>query len=173
MEQIELQDIITACEEADSVYIKLYRSLLGYEDNVNLYRGIDDSMEENLNAIEEKSGIAFPPDFLQIYLLSNGGKYFDINLFSLTNDKKDTNGLYYKNVSASLKEEFSIPNDMIIIGETKENEYLLIGIDDEGYYYYCMWDKETKEKGMDFESLVEVLVYEIDYHTQAFSVEEE
>ena len=55
----------------------------------------------------------------------------------------------------------------------KENEYLLFGIDEEGYYYYCMWDKDTKEKGMDFESLIEVLVYEIDYHTQSFSVEEE
>lgn len=173
MEQIELQDIIAACEEADSVYIKLYRSLLGYEDNVVFYRGIDDSMEKSLDEIEETSGIAFPPDFLQIYLLSNGGKYFDINLFSLSNDKKDVNGLYYKNTNKDLKEEFSIPDDMIVIGETKENEYLLIGIDEEGYYYYCMWDKDAKEKGMDFESLIEVLVYEIDYHTQAFSVEEE
>ena len=71
------------------------------------------------------------------------------------------------------EESFDSTKGIVKTFEVKENEYLLIGIDEEGYYYYCMWDKDAKEKGMDFESLIEVLVYEIDYHTQAFSVEEE
>ena len=173
MEKIELQEIIDACEEAESEYIKLYRPLLGYEDEISLNRGIDDSLEETLNLIEKKVGIAFPADFLQIYLLSNGGKYFDINLYYLTNDKGDRKGLYAKNADISLREDYDIPDNMLIIGETTDNEYILIGIDDEGYYYYCTWDKEEKAMGTDFAYLIELLVYEIDYYTQAFSVDEE
>ena len=69
MEKIELQDIIDICEEDKSEYIKLYRPLLGYEDEIELYRGIDDSLEATLDEIENIVGITFPADFLQIYLL--------------------------------------------------------------------------------------------------------
>ena len=173
MEKIELQEIIEACEESQSEYIKLFRPLLGYEDEISLNRGIDDTLEETMNAIEQKVGVEFPADFLQIYLIANGGKYFDINLYYLTNDKNDANGLYAKNFDSSLRTEYNIPENMLIIGETKDGEFILIGIDDEGYYFYCTWDKEAKEIGMDFAYLVEILVYEIDYYTQSFSVEEE
>lgn len=173
MEKIELQEIIEACEEAESEYIKLYRPLLGYEDEISLNRGIDDSLEETLNEIETKVGVSFPADFLQIYLLSNGGKYFDINLYYLTKDKNDANGLYAKNFDSSLRAEYNIPDNMLIIGETNGDEYILIGVDMEGYYTYCTWEKETKNVGMEFSYLVEALVYEIDYYTQAFSIDEE
>ncbi len=173
MERIEIQEIIDACEASESEYIKLYRPLLGYDDEVSLNRGIDDSMEETLNEIESKVGIAFPPDFLQIYLLANGGKYFDLTLYYLTNDKEDQNGLYAKNFDAELRKEYGIPEDVIIIGETKENEFVIVGIDNEGYYAYCTWDKETKSLGTSFDYITEILVNEIDYYTQAFSVEEE
>ena len=173
MEKIELQEIIEACEEAESEYIKLYRPLLGYEDDVTLYRGIDDSMEGTLNEIEQKTGIQFPADFLQIYLIANGGKYFDINLYYLTTDKTDPNGLYAKNFDSSLRAEYNIPENTIIIGENKDGEYILVGIDDDGYYAYCTWDKDQKVMGMDFGYLAEILVYEIDYYTQAFTTEAE
>ena len=173
MEKIELQDIIDVCVESESEYIKLYRPLLGYEDNVELYRGIDDSLEETLNEIENMTGIAFPADFLQVYLLSNGGKYFDVNLYPLLASRTDPNGLYAKNIDRRLREDNNIANDMLVIGETTDGLYILVGIDEEGYYYYCTWDKETKTLDAEFDSLVEILVYEIDYHTQAFSVEGE
>lgn len=173
MEKIELQDIIDACEESKSEYIKLYRPLLGYEDDVSFNVGIDDSMEETLDEIERKVGVAFPADFLQLYLLSNGGKYFDITLYHLTANKKDPNGLYAKNNDISLREEYNIPEGMLVIGETKSNELILIGVDEENCYYYCTWEKDTKEMGMDFNYLVEILVYEIDYYTQAFSIDED
>ena len=171
MEKIELQEIIDACEEAQSDYIKLYRPLLGYEENVSFYRGIDDSMEEVLDEIEELVGVEFPADFLQLYLIANGGKYFDINLYYLTADRSDKNGLYYKNLDRSIREEYNIPVNAIIIGETEDGQYIYIGVDEEQYYYYCTWNKETKEMDMDFGYILELLVYEIDYHTQAFGVE--
>ena len=173
MEKIEIQEIIDACEASESEFIKLYRPLLGYDDEVSLNRGIDDSMEETLNEIESKVGIAFPADFLQIYLLANGGKYFDLTLYYLTNDKEDQNGLYAKNFDSKLRKEYGIPEDAIIIGETKENEFVIVGIDEEGYYSYCTWDKETKSLSASFDYITEILVYEVDYYTQAFSVEEE
>ena len=173
MEKIELQEIIEACEEAQSDYLKLYRPLLGYEDNMEFYRGIDDSLEETLEEIEAKVGIDFPADFLQIYLISNGGKYFDITLYHLTSDKNDLNGLYYKNTNEDFRGKYNIPAGMLVIGETSDNQLLLIGIDEEDYYFYCTWDKETHTIDMDYTYLVEVLMYEIDYHTNAFSVEEE
>ena len=80
--------------------------------------------------------------------------------------------MYYKNTDKKLREEYNIPNNMFIIGEISEYEYLLIGIDDEGYYYYCAWDKEEKKKSIEFSYLTEVLMHEIDYYTQAFSYEE-
>ena len=172
MEKIELQEIIDTCEEAGSDYLKLYRPLLGYEENVEFYRGIDDSMEETLNQIEAKVGVEFPADLLQIYLIANGGKYFDITLYHLTNDKTDPNGLYNKNFDSKLREEYNIPENMLIVGETKDGEFILIGIDEEGYYYYCTWDKEIKEMDMDYGYLVEILAYEIDYYTQAFETED-
>lgn len=173
MEKIELQEIIDACQEAESEYIKLYRPLLGYEDKVELNRGIDDSLEQTLNEIEAKVGVEFPADFLQVYLIANGGKYFDVNLFYLTNDKNDQNGLYYKNFDSSLRTEYNIPDSMLIIGETKDRQLILVGIDEEDYYYYCTWDKDAKEMDIDYDYLLEVLMYEIDYHTGAFSVDEE
>lgn len=173
MEKIELQEIIEACEQTESEYIQLYRPLLGYEDEISLNRGIDDSLEDVLNEIEAKVGIEFPSDFLQIYLLSNGGKYFDINLYPLTNDKSDKKGLYAVNFDDNLRKEYGIPKDVLILGESADGEYITVGIDEEGYYAYCTWDKETKEIGMDYTSLVEVLMYEIDYYTQAFTVDEE
>ena len=112
-------------------------------------------------------------DFLQVYLLSNGGRYFDLQLYPLTDDKEDQNGLYYKNIRSDIRKTYDIPEDMLIIGETEDEEYVLVGIDEEGYYYYCSWDKETKMLDAEFTYLVEVLVYEIDYHTQAFTVEGE
>ena len=168
MEKIELQEIIDACEEAKSDYLKLYRPLLGYEDNVSFNRGIDDGLENILNEIEAKVGVEFPADFLQIYLISNGGKYFDINLYYLTNDKEDQNGLYYKNITSGVREEYNLPENTLIIGETTANEIVFIGIDEEEYYYYGTWDKETKELDMEYGYLIEMLAYEIDYHTDAF-----
>lgn len=172
MDKVELQEIIEACEKADSDYIRLYRPLLGYEENLDLNRGIDDSLEETVNLLERNVGIELPGDLLQLYLIANGGKYFDIKLYYLTNDRKDPNGMYYKNTDKKLREEYNIPNNMFIIGEISEYEYLLIGIDDEGYYYYCAWDKEEKKKSIEFSYLTEVLMHEIDYYTQAFSYEE-
>ncbi len=172
MERIEIQEIIDVCEEGNSEYLKLYRPLLGYDDEVILYRGIDDSMEGTLNEIEAKVGIVTPADFLQIYLLANGGRYFDVTLYYLTNDKEDKKGLYYNNFNSSLRSEYNIPDNTIIIGETTDNELILVGIDEENYYYYFTWDKETKEMNVDYNYLVEILAYEIDYHTQAFSIDE-
>ena len=120
MEKMELQQIIDVCEESESQYIKLYRPLLGYEDGIQLYRGIDDSMEETLNEIEGRVGFACTADCLQLYLLSNGGKYFDVTLYPLTNDKADKNGLYAKNSDSGLRALNNIPDNMLIIGETTD-----------------------------------------------------
>ena len=173
MQKIELQDVIDACEEAESEYIKLFRPLLGYEDEISLNVGIDDSMEEILDEIEEKIGMKFPADFLQLYLICNGGKYFDINLYYLTNDKDDPNGLYAKNFDSKLREEYGIPEGVIIVGETMDGLYILLGIDEEGYYTYYIWDKESKSLETELAYLIEALIYEIDYYTQAFSIDED
>ena len=172
MEKIELQEIIDACEEAKSDYLKLYRPLLGYEDDVIFNRGIDDGLEETLSSIETSAGVEFPADFLQIYLISNGGKYFDINLYYLTNDKEDQKGLYYQNIKSSIREEYNLPENTLIIGETTANEIVFIGIDEEGYYYYGTWDKETKGLDMEYSYLIEMLAYEIDYYTNAFGTDD-
>lgn len=173
MEKIELQEIIDVCENEKSEYINLYRPLLGYEDEITLYRGVDDSALDVVAEVEAKSQIKFPPDLFQVYLLSNGGKYFDVNLYSLTADKNYTNGIYYQNMTATTREEYAVPENMILIGDTEDGMLILIGIDDEGYYYYSMWDKETKEEETRFDFLVELLIYEIDYHTGAFDIDEE
>lgn len=173
MKKIELQDIIDACEESESEYIKLYRPLLGYEENLNFYMGIDDSMEAVLEEIEKKVGVEFPADFLQIYLLSNGGTYFDIDLFYLTSDRYDPKGLYSINLVSDIREQYNIPENALIIGESKDGDYILIGVDPEGYYVYSMWDKETKSEGISFAYLAEIIMHEVDYYTQAFTIDEE
>lgn len=173
MEKIEIQEIIEACEEAESDYLRLYRPLLGYDEEVLLNRGVDDRVEETLNEIESKVGLSFPADFLQVYLIANGGKYFDVNLYYLTEDKKDENGLYYKNIKSDMRAMYDVPDSMMIIGEYGENALILIGVDEDGYYFYCTWDKNDRVMDMDYSYLTELLMYEIDYHTGAFSSEEE
>ena len=170
MKKIELQEIIEACEESESEYLKLDRPLHGYEDELDFNVGIDDSLEETLNLIEAKIGIEFPADFLQLYLISNGGKYFDIELYPLLADKNDEKGLYYKNFTSGIRETYNMPDDMILIGEIEDEVYLGIGIDKEGYYYYCEWDQETKSEDLVYNYLVEMIAYEIDFHTEAFTV---
>ena len=171
MEKIELQEIIDACEESGSDYLRLYRPLLGYEDEVSFYRGIDDSMEPVLDEMEAKLGLALPADFLQVYLIANGGKYFDINLYYLSSDKKDENGLYYKNITSDLREMYDIPEGMVIVGEYGEDALVLLGVDEDGYYFYCTWDKKERVIDVEYGFLVELLMYEVDYHTEAFSTE--
>ena len=168
MKKIDVQEIIDACEEVKSDYIQLYRPLLGYEDEVELYEGIDDSLQEPLEEIESKVGLAFPADFLQVYLLSNGGKYFDVTLYSLTSDKDDVNGLYYKNFDQSMREQYNIPNEVLVVGETVDGEFILIGLDDEDYYTCFTWNKESKNATYAYDYLLELLIGEIDYHTGAF-----
>jgi hypothetical protein len=106
-------------------------------------------------------------------LISNGGKYFDVNLFPLTKDNKDKEGLLYQNFDSGLREEFDVPANTIILGDTDDDELILLGVDEEGYYYYCTWDKDNKEQNVIYDYLLEILMYEIDYHTNAFSTEEE
>lgn len=173
MEKIELQEIIDACEEAKSEYINLYRPLLGYEDQISLYRGIDDSVLEIVSAIEGAANIQLPADFFQVYLLSNGGKYFDIDLFYLTNDKNDSKGIYYQNVIASTKKDYNVPDNTIVIGDSEDGMLVLVGVDEQGYYYYSLWNKEEKVEEIRCEYLPELLMYEIDYYTGNFDVEEE
>ena len=171
MKKIELQEIIEACEAAESEYLRLYRPLQGYEDELEFNIGIDDSLEEVLTEIENKVGIQFPGDLLQLYLISNGGKYFDIDLYPLTADKNDENGLYYKNFVSGIKENYDMPDEMILIGEIEDEVYLGVGIDEEGYYYYCEWDQESRSLDLVYDYLIEMIAHEIDYHTGAFSVD--
>lgn len=173
MEKMELQEIIDACEKAESEYLDLYRPLLGYEDELTFYRGADDSIMDTIKEMEEKIGIQFPPDFFQIYLLSNGGRYFDITLYSFTENKNAPEDIYYKNMIANVKKEYNAPDNTILIGETTDGLLILVGIDEEGYYYYSCWNKETKEEEFRFNYLLELLVHEIDYHTGAFDIDEE
>lgn len=173
MEKIELQEIIDACEESKSEYINLYRPLLGYEDQVTLYRGVDDSVLGIIAEIEEVTNVQLPADFFQVYLLSNGGKYFDVNLFFLTNDKNDQNGIYYQNVKTDVKNEYALPDNTIVIGDTNDGLLVIVGVDEEGYYYYSMWNKEEKSEEIRCDYLPELLMYEIDYHTGNFDVDEE
>lgn len=170
MEKIELQEVIDTCEEAESDYIKLYRPLLGYEDNIQLYRGIDDSLQEILEEIEGRVGLALPADLIELYLISNGGKYFDITLYHLTDDKNDINGLYYKNLQDDLREKYDIPQEKIIVGENTDGHLIVVGLDEEGYYTYFLLEKETKEITMAFDYLIEILALEINYHTDAFEL---
>ena len=173
MEKIELQEIIDACEKSGSEYINLYRPLLGYEDDITLYRGADDSVMDALTEVETKIGLEFPADFFQVYLLSNGGKYFDIKLFSLTSDKKYVDGIYYQNLVADTRKEYNVPDNMLLIGESTDGVLVLIGLDKDDCYYYALWNKETKEEEMQFDYLPELLMYEIDYYTGTFDVDEE
>ena len=46
-------------------------------------------------------------------------------------------------------------------------------IDEDDCYYYALWNKETKEEEMQFDYLPELLMYEIDYYTGTFDVDEE
>lgn len=170
MKEITLETVLNAVEESE--YNILYRPLLGYEDNLKFYEGIDDSMEHLLDDLEAVVGFEIPGDLIQLYIISNGGKYFDVNLFQLSEDQNDENSLYYQNVIATTKKDYDIPDDYLVIGTSGEGYYICITIDEDGYISYIMWNKDSKEVFLNYDYLVEILMSEIDYYTEAFSKEE-
>ena len=150
---------------------KIFRALLGYEDEVELFAGIDDSLEANVDELEEIAGFEIPGDFLHILLLTNGFRIFDFKLFPLTAKNSDKNGMYYINSKSDYKEKNSIPEEFLVIGEITEKFAVCITYDNEGYITYCLWDKEKKNISITYDYLIEIIASEIDYHNDAFSGE--
>ncbi len=171
MKEITLESVLNLIEGTE--YPILYRHLLGYEEHVKFYDGIDDSMEPLLDELQELVGFEIPGDLIQLYLISNGGRYFDINLYYLTADKTDKNGLYYQNVTSNVRKDYNIPDDYLIIGTSLDIYAICVRVDEEGYISYVLWDKDSKEIALSYDYLVEILMSEIDYYTEAFSDEDE
>lgn len=167
MKEIYLDDVLFLVEETD--YYPLFRPLLGYEEHLKFYDGIIDPMEYLLDELEEIVGFEIPGDFIQLLLISNGGQYFDLNLYSLTKDKKDKKGLYYNNVEADTRKKYNIPDNYLIIGDSSTLYIVCVRIDEEGFISYVLWEKSQKEIALTYDYLMEIMMSEVDYYTEAFT----
>lgn len=167
MKEIGLEDVLGLVEETD--YYLLFRPLLGYEEHLKFYYGITDPMEYLLDELQEIVRFEIPGDLIQMLLISNGGKYFDLNLYSLTEDKNDKKGLYYNNVNATTKKDYNIPKHYLIIGESSNLYIICVRIDDEGYISYLLWEKSQKQISLTYNYLIEIIMSEVDYYTEAFT----
>lgn len=170
MEEMSLDYLLEAIE--DTEYYPLFSPLFGYDDYLKFYIGIDDSMEPLLDELQDLVDFEFPGDLIYILLITNGGRIFDLNLYHLTEDKKDKNGLYFNNTEADTRKKYNIPDNYLIIGTSSDLFILCVTLDEEGFISYVLWDVKTKEIGLTYNYLVEVLIAEIDYYTGAFSDDE-
>ena len=167
MNEISLEELLAVIEDTD--YYPLFRPLLGYEDFIKFYEGIDDSMEHLLDEVQDLVGFEFPGDLIHVLLMTNGAKFFDLTLYQLTEDDNDKNGLYYNNATAPTRKEFNIPENYLIVGKSSDLFVVCATLDEEGYLSYVLWDTKNKEAGIVYDYLVEVIMAEIDYYTGAFS----
>ena len=73
MNEISLEELLAVIEDTD--YYPLFRPLLGYEDFIKFYEGIDDSMEHLLDEVQDLVGFEFPGDLIHVLLMTNGAKF--------------------------------------------------------------------------------------------------
>lgn len=128
-------------------YFPTFAKLIGKKD-VLLYEGITDDEYDLLEELEKELGHSLPSHYLELLGYVNGGRFFDMDIFSVA-DKSYINSLYARNFLSNVREELELDESDLIIGKY-ENYVLYIDCEDLDGSYVLM-DIRNQEK-IEFES---------------------
>ena len=172
LKKISLSGLVDVLDETQSEFADFFRPMLGYEAVLELYDGIDDSVEQLLIEIEDESGFEFPSDLVDFYICTNGGSFADLRLFPLTTDKSVDFNIHTLNViDTSLKESIGLDKKSLLVGRyVSDNNYVICTLKDDGTYTYQLWDSIKQKVVMEFEYLIQLVALEVSYATDPDSL---
>ena len=148
LKEITLAELLSNASGTD--YFPVFAKLIGHSSDAVLYEGIGDKELEFLEEVEEALGYSIPSHYLEFLGFLNGGVFFNINLFSLTN-KENPNSLFSRNFYSNIKEELNLADSVLIIG--KFDHYVIyVDCGEEEDNSYTLMDIKNSEK-IDFQSI--------------------
>lgn len=167
LREINLSSLVDLLDEEKSEYADFFRPMLGYEAVLTLYDGIEDNVESLIVEIEDETGYEFPSDLVSFYMCTNGGKFGDLTLFPITNDKNIKEDIHKLNVlDKSLKEQMGLDNKTLLIGKYENSSnYVTCSLNDDDVYTYQLWNSAKKSVAMEFELLIQLIALEVSYVT--------
>lgn len=146
LKEISLAQLLNNTSGTD--YFAVFAKLIGHSNNSVFYDGVNDDDYYLLEELEEKLGYELPSHYLDFLSYLNGGKLFNIDLFSLT-EKEYPNSLYFRNFGTDIRKQLELDDSVLIIGKY-ENYILYVDcIDLDGSY--TLMDIRNNEK-IDFQS---------------------
>lgn len=140
LKEITLAELLNSTAGTD--YFVTFAKLIGHGNESTLYEGITDESLPLLEELELKLGYEIPSNYIEFLNHLNGGHFFKMDLFSLT-DKEYPNSLYNRNFINTIREDLELEDKILIIGK-KENHILCIDCEDADGSYTLM-DVRNKE----------------------------
>ena len=155
LEEISLAELLNSTSGTE--YFATFAKLIGKSKDAIFFDGIDDDSDYLLEELENELGYELPSHYLDFLGYLNGGKFLNMDLFSLA-DKEYPNSLYGRNFLSNIRKEIDIEDSSLIIG--KYNSYIMCvgcGEDDS----YALMDIRNNEiiKFETFNALVGFIFY--------------
>ena len=129
-------------------YFVTFAKLIGKEEDSLFYEGITDDDLYLLEELENELGYEVPSHYLELLGYVNGGHFFNMDMFSLT-EKEYPNSLYGRNFYSSFRDEIGLEPNELIIG--KYENYIMYVDCEYVDGTYTLMDVRNKEK-IEFES---------------------
>ena len=155
LNEISLTELLS--RTSGTSYFPTFAKLIGRKD-VLLYDGINDEDYYLLEEIEQELGYALPSHYLNLLGVVNGGHFFDMDIFSLT-DKEYPNSLYARNFLSNIRNELGLDDSELIIGKY-ENYVLYVDCEDlDGSYVLMDIRNQEKIEFENFNALIGFIFY--------------
>jgi len=146
LREISLAQLLNNTSGTD--YFVTFAKLIGHSQDAVFYDGISDDEYYLLEELENKLGYELPSHYLDFLSYLNGGRFLNIDLFSLA-IKEYPNSLYSRNFSSNIRNELELEDSILIIG--KYENYIMYVDCVEADGSYTLMDIRNNEK-IEFES---------------------
>ena len=146
LNEISLAQLLNNTSGTD--YFVTFAKLIGHSENSVFYDGISDDEYYLLEELEERLGYELPSHYLDFLSYLNGGRFLNIDLFSLT-VKDYPNSLYARNFASNIREELNLEDSVLIIGKYENYVMYVDCLEADGSY--TLMDIRNNEK-IEFES---------------------
>lgn len=146
LKEISLAQLLNNTSGTD--YFVTFAKLIGHSENAIFYDGITDDEYYLLEELEKRLGYELPSHYLDFLSYLNGGKFLNIDLFSLA-IKEYPNSLYFRNFASDIREELGLEESVLIIGKFENYIMYIDCVEADGTY--TLMDIRNNEK-IEFES---------------------
>ena len=146
LNEISLAQLLNNTSGTD--FFVTFAKLIGHSQDAIFYDGISDDDYYLLEELETELGYELPSHYLDFLSYLNGGRFLNIDLFSLA-EKEYTNSLYARNFGSNIRKELELEDSVLIIGKYENYVMYVDCVEADGSY--TLMDIRNNEK-IQFES---------------------